>query len=52
MHFASHREELAALAANTAKRRKDYGAEQMADLIYERAMSLVEEQTPAENAEE
>ena len=52
VHFASHREELAALAANTAKRRKDYGAEQMADLIYERAMSLVEEQTPAENAEE
>ena len=42
VYFASHREELAELAANTAKRRKDYGAEQLADLIYERAVSLRE----------
>lgn len=40
VYFASHREELAALAANTAKRKGDYGADQLADLIYQRAMEL------------
>lgn len=39
IRFAAHPEEMRALAANTAKRRPDYGAEQIADLLYDRAMN-------------
>lgn len=38
VYFATHREELARLAENTKKRRAAYGAEQIADLLYERAV--------------
>lgn len=37
-YFATHREELKTLAENTKKRRAAYGAEQIADLLYERAV--------------
>lgn len=37
-YFATHRAELKTLAENTKKRRAAYGAEQIADLLYERAV--------------
>ena len=37
-YFATHRDELKTLAENTKKRRAAYGAEQIADLLYERAV--------------
>ena len=37
-YFATHRAELKTLAENTKKRRATYGAEQIADLLYERAV--------------
>ena len=41
-YFVTHRDELAELASHAAKRRKDYGVEDLADLIYARAISLKE----------
>lgn len=50
-YFAEHREELAQLAGRARRFYKQCGAEEIADLLYERAMSLCEEPTESGAAE-
>lgn len=51
-YFATHRTELKTLAENTKKRRAAYGAEQIADLLYERAVHACADSAAADDGTE